>query len=220
MSFSFIRYYLPNPVSENVMYYIGKAKCFLQWYINNTFSANEITEKIFIGDLASASNDEAMLEQGITHVVSVINGSYELFPEKFTYKIIHINDDPWVDIGQYFDETNVFIESAIKDPKNKVMIHCHRGISRSVTLLMAYLLSELNKKNKILQDEVDATIQFLLEEVKGRRSIASPNEGFIEALKIYVYKLNGYDLKFLELSKESKESRENKDNKNSDNDQN
>src|SRR5579863_813565 len=101
----YIRSYLPDLVNNNLMYCVGMVTCFLQYYTNTTFSASEITDKLFVGDLASALNSDAMKEQGITHILSVFNGSYEIFSGDFEYKIIHINDDPWVDIGKYFDES-------------------------------------------------------------------------------------------------------------------
>lgn len=190
---SSIRYYLPEYISNNLMYYTGMAMCFFQYYINNTFSASEITDKLLVGDLASASNIDAMKEQGITHILSVFNGSYEIFSGEFTYKIIHVNDDPWVDIGKYFDESKDFIEDALKDPSAKVMVHCQRGISRSVTFLLAYLLYKRNQIKKIPQHEIDDTIKDVLVDVKRHRAIADPNDGFMESLRIYICRVNGYN---------------------------
>src|SRR5579872_4058273 len=110
---SYLRSFLPDRVNDNVMYYAGMAQCMVQYYLNNTFSASEITARLFVGDLASASNKEAMREQGITHIISVLNGAYDIFPDDFTYKIIHINDDTWVNIGKFFDETNSYIDEVM-----------------------------------------------------------------------------------------------------------
>lgn len=189
---SLIRSYLPEAVNSNFMYYVGKARCYLQYYVNNTFSANQIVPNIFVGDLASASNCEALKEQGITHILSIYNGSYEIFPEDFKYKIIHINDDIWINISDYFEESNQFIETALNQSNTKVMIHCQRGVSRSVTLLIAYLLWKQNQINKICVDEIDNTIHSIIKEIKVHRPIADPNEGFITCLKKYICKLNDY----------------------------
>ena len=189
---SFIRSYLPETVNDYVMYYIGMGRCTVQGYINNTFSASEIRNNIFIGDLASASNKTSMKEQGITHVLSIYNGSYEMFPDDFKYKIIHINDDSWCDIKKHFGEAIEFISDAVKDQNNKVMVHCQRGVSRSVTLVMAYMLWEMNNRERIEQDSVEEVISSILSGIQEHRSIADPNDGFIEALKDYVYEINGY----------------------------
>jgi len=176
------------------MYCAGWIRCKMQGYYNTTFSASEITENIYVGDLASASNKKAMKEQGITHILTVLNGAYEIFPDDFSYKVIHINDDPWVDIGKYFDESNKFIDEALQNRNNKIMIHCQRGASRSVTLLLAYKIYKLNQKEKIKYEEIDNTINSVLDSVKNQRSIAEPNKGFIDSLKTYICKLNNYDL--------------------------
>lgn len=195
MTMSYARSFLPEFVNNNVMYVVGKARCFLQGYINNTFSASEINSRLFVGDLASASNCEAMKEQGITHVVSIINGAFELFPDSFKYKLIHINDDPWSDIGKFFDETNEFIDEALSNPETKIIVHCQRGISRSVTLVLAYMLYKANSTKQIPLDEIDQTIKDILKEIKAHRPIAEPNKGFVDSLKQYIVKLNNYECK-------------------------
>jgi dual specificity phosphatase 12 len=197
-----IRYYLPDIISDNIMYYLGHCRCYLQGYVNTTFSASEITDKIFIGDLASASNFEALKEQGITHILTIMNGAYEIFPDKFTYKMIHVNDDPWVDIGKFFDESNEFIEQALLKPGSKIMIHCQRGVSRSVTLLLAYKLKKMNDEEKISVQFVEQAIKNILTDVKAHREIADPNQGFLESLKAFVHRLNGYEYKNLSEKKE------------------
>jgi protein-tyrosine phosphatase len=189
---SFVRSYLPESVNNNTMYYLGQTRCYLQQYFNNTFTANNITDNIFVGNMASASNKEEMKKKGITHILSVFNGAFALYPENFTYKIIHINDDPWVDIGKCIDESNAFIDEALINPSNKIMIHCKQGVSRSVTLLLAYLLYKLNVTKPIPLHDVDKVISDVLVYVQERRSVACPNKGFIECLKRYVYELNNY----------------------------
>jgi protein-tyrosine phosphatase len=192
--FSNVRYYLPDSVSNNMMYYLGQTRCYLQQYVNNTFSANNITDDIFIGNMASASNYDEMKKNGITHILSVFNGAYELFPGDFSYKIIHINDDPWVDISKHFEESNEFIDCALNDTKNKnkVMIHCKQGVSRSVTLLVAYILYKINTEKKISKENVDNMINNVLKNVQLKRPMANPNEGFLDCLRKYIYKINKY----------------------------
>lgn len=190
--FSLIRSHLPDSVNNNIMYYVGMAQCYLQGYINTTFSASEITSRLFVGDLASASNNDAMKQQGITHIVSVINGAFEQFPNDFEYKIIHINDDPWVDIEKYFDTSNSFIDEALRKTNTKVMIHCQRGVSRSVTLLLAYMIYKQNQTKPITNVDIEETVIRILTEVQVHRPIAEPNTGFMESLREYICRLNNY----------------------------
>lgn len=76
---------------------------------------------------------------------------------------------------------------------NKVMVHCQKGVSRSVSVVMAYLLKIKNDENKILKDDIDQQIEQTLKEIQEQRPIAGPNEGFIQKLKEYVMELNNYN---------------------------
>jgi protein-tyrosine phosphatase len=188
---STFRYYCPETVNQNLWYLIGKGHSYIQPYWNTKFDANEIVERIYIGDISSSMNKEEMKKNGITHIVTVINGGTEMFPDDFKYKIIHINDDSWVDIGSHFDEAIDFINHALElSEHNKILIHCKRGISRSVTILMAYLLHMENSQKKIIDDLIDERIEEYVKLIKNRRPIANPNKGFIESLKHYITNIN------------------------------
>ena len=187
-----LRSFFPEYVNTNVWKVVGEIIYHTQPLINKEFTGNHITERIILGDLASAMNLEKLKENGITHIVSVINGGYEVFPNDFEYKIIAINDDPWVDIEKYFDEANEFIHNAI-DPKNplkinnKVYIHCHYGISRSVTILTAYLLWNMLLNNEISSnDDIKKVVENTIKSIQEKRPKANPNNGFVVALEKYL----------------------------------
>lgn len=63
-----------------------------------------------------------------------------------------------------------WIESA-RATNGRVFIHCQRGVSRSTTFAISYLMWHK-----------DATYYATLEDVKSKRSIASPNSGFATQL--------------------------------------
>lgn len=192
---SSVRSYLPESLNEKFMYGIGIIRCLTQPYISTEFNANAlVTEpRMLIGDLASASNRDAMIEQGITHVLCVLNGGIEQFPNEFEYMIVHANDDPWVSIEDYFDDAIVYIDKALtSSPDAKILVHCQRGASRSVTLVAAYLLYNLNRAKKIKRTKIRSTVSGVIDTIRLVRDIACPNDGFMESLNKYVCKLNGY----------------------------
>jgi protein-tyrosine phosphatase len=69
------------------------------------------------------------------------------------------------------DESNKFIEKQLADDK-KIIVHCMAGISRSVSLVLSYLMY----KYKMSYEKALAT-------VRKNRPIANPNEGFMRQLR-------------------------------------
>ena len=64
-------------------------------------------------------------------------------------------------------ESANFLQAALKD-KGRVLIHCSQGVSRSTTLLIAFLMWRSDQA----YDEV-------FQQVKAARGVANPNIGFI-----------------------------------------
>ena len=122
------------------------------WVYNGEWEADEIVpDEIWLGDLASAHNRDKLKELGITHIVSAVYDVNPLFPEDFQYLTVKIVDHPSEKkrIREAFTDAINFIASALnpgstsENPnpkKGKVFIHCAYGVSRSSTLLAAYLM--------------------------------------------------------------------------------
>lgn len=94
-------------------------------------------------------------------------------------------------IMQYFTEVNNMITNSVINGEN-ILVHCMAGISRSVTLVLSYLLNYEKNKNIILSPKgIPGDINFLLEWIRKKRRCANPNLGFIKQLELYRDKLNG-----------------------------
>lgn len=90
--------------------------------------------------------------------------------KQFFHKRIAVNDCENQNLKNYFNEAFDFIDLA-KLNNQKVLVHCQAGISRSPTIVVAYLMSKLHL------DMNDAYNQ-----VKNQRPIIGPNLIFMSQL--------------------------------------
>lgn len=110
-------------------------------------------------------------------------------------------DAPQQNIIQYFDETYDFIHH-ILESGDKVLVHCVAGVSRSATIVTAYLM-RLN----------DMRYKEALAMLKRVRPFVTPNQGFIDQLRLYQTMGNRVDVnhpeykKFLETHSNQDEER-------------
>lgn len=83
-------------------------------------------------------------------------------------------------IIQHFPTAIDFIDDALKDKNgtNAVLVHCFYGVSRSSTLVIAYLMKKYS-----------LTYQKAFERAKSKRSLVHPNHGFAVQCKLF-YKMN------------------------------
>lgn len=168
---------LYEKIEQNGMFYIGKIISYTQPLVNkywgNYFEINEIIENLFISDFSSACDRDNLKSFGITHIVTVISGVDKMYPDDFEYNIIDICDRNYAEIHNFFDECSNFIDNALKN-NGKVLVHCKCGVSRSATMIGAYLIS----KKKF-------TCENAIKLMKEKRNCVNPNDGFIEQLNEY-----------------------------------
>jgi len=128
---------------------------------------NKIQEKLFLSDWKASSRLDILKELEITKVISLGNENeqkFYIFHEGIEYLKIIIDDSPEENISQYFEETNKFIS------EGNVLVHCNKGISRSATIVIAFLMKKMS---------YDKAFNL----VKRKRHFIKPNAGFIKQLK-------------------------------------
>jgi protein-tyrosine phosphatase len=107
------------------------------------------------------------LEQ-VTHVLSVIEPVKKI--DGVIWKGIEIEDHPAQLILKHFEDAFSFIENS----NGSVYVHCRAGVSRSATIVIAYIMWKF-----------DLTFEQAFKYVKSRRSQIHPNPGFQAQLKWY-----------------------------------
>ncbi|KAH7857025.1 hypothetical protein Vadar_008156 [Vaccinium darrowii] len=101
----------------------------------------QIEEGLYLGSVGAANNKSELKRLNITHILTVANSLPPTHPNDFVYKIINIPDREDVNIENYFDECFTFIDEA-KRTGGGVLVHCFVGKSRSVTVVVAYLMKK------------------------------------------------------------------------------
>jgi predicted protein tyrosine phosphatase len=129
---------------------------------------SKVTDFLFIGGAAAAKNKEALDQNGITHIVNcAANVTPDYFPNDFLYYNVRLRDHSSQDIVHHFYSIFDFIEDA-RQNSGKIFVHCVKGISRSPTMAIAYLMW-------LKQIGMHKALEF----VRQARPIVDPNAGFI-----------------------------------------
>jgi hypothetical protein len=132
---------------------------------------SKIRENLFLGSDLVARNKELLMNNGITHILNCARITCDdYFPEDFTYKSMNLYDSGSQNLIGLFFETVEFMESAISNG-GRVYVHCVQGVSRSSAFMLAFLIWKERE-----------TFRNLLEDVKSKRVVCSPNAGFIVQL--------------------------------------
>ncbi len=140
----------------------------------------QIIPHLYIGDRYSViSREDYLTHYNIQVVISALTeeeyADYiigrEDFDDHITWHRLVLDDDPSEPIHTFFSRTNNIITEALAANKN-VLVHCSAGISRSVTLVAAYLLAS----------DHSTTAAEAISLIQRRRPYASPNNGFWKAL--------------------------------------
>jgi protein-tyrosine phosphatase len=90
------------------------------------------------------------------------------------YCQVPIQDCETANIIMYFPATNLFLHHHLRERQHSVLVHCRAGISRSATIVLAYLM----QFHDLSLDEAITT-------VRSRRPIVQPNVGFMAQLRAW-----------------------------------
>jgi hypothetical protein len=169
---------------------------------------DKVIDGLYVGDVVAANNLAILKEKDINILISMVPISNHF--ENIEYHSFLINDNRNENISIYFEEINTIIfsnyafgnshfshfsqssliekngksENFQKCASNKhknILVHCENGVSRSVTVILAYLL----KNNYTLKEA--------LTQIKTNRTstFTRPNSGFARQLLKYEKEIFG-----------------------------
>ncbi|XP_077202120.1 dual specificity protein phosphatase 13A-like [Paroedura picta] len=108
--------------------------------------ADEVWPNLFLGDLVIAHNRFGLWKMGISHVLNAAHGmifckgSHGFYGPGIEYYGVPAYDLPSFDLSPYFYPAAEFIQKALSIPGAKILVHCAVGISRSSSLVLAFLM--------------------------------------------------------------------------------
>jgi len=139
----------------------------------------EILPNLYISDINVAECQSTLSSLGITHVLSAMSGTVHI-PASLPIRTLQIPllDTPFAELAAFLPSTTDFLTDALRDKNAKVLVHCVKGVSRSASVISAYLIARHGWTT-------DQAVNYL----QSKRSNAQPNRGFISQLDEYARSL-------------------------------
>lgn len=145
---------------------------------------NKIINGLFLGGYDDASDSVLLQSHNITHILTV----HELklsrnLRKDFQYMFIETKSTGEIDLLSSFQTTNDFIANGIQS--GGVLVHCQLGMSRSSTVVIAFIMSSEK-----------CTVERALDIVKRKRSVTSPSDAFMYQLRLFEHMQFTVDLSY------------------------
>lgn len=136
-----------------------------------------IIPHLYLGS-SMCRNELVMSMLKITHIMSL--SDYAEKPmQSCSFETLHwqVADSSSTNLLAIFPRAVVWISKAINHDGGNVLVHCDQGVSRSASIVIAYLLySNTNF----------CTVEDALDYVRSKRSIVKPNASFLQQLEQYI----------------------------------
>lgn len=129
-----------------------------------------LEDQIYLGRGEQATNEKIVADLQLTHVINIGSEHASPFTDRILYLNIKLDDSPSSDLKVFFLKAFQFISEAFSKGGH-ILIHCNLGVSRSSTIMIAYLMKS---KQWTLKEAHDF--------VRDRRTCIRPNRGFLKQL--------------------------------------
>jgi protein-tyrosine phosphatase len=149
--------------------------------IREPIHMTEIINGLWLGSQDAAEDKESLDLCNIFHIITLREPQHKEEVEgkdqkDRTYQRIWIQDKASADLSLHWLSILTTLKSCLENkPKKPVLVHCRAGISRSASVVAAFLIHRYNLKS------ADEAIELIC-----RKRIVSPNEGFHRQLDTFV----------------------------------
>jgi hypothetical protein len=173
----------------------------VDWETHLTSHSSEIRPWLFLGAKRNLENEAELTKR--TQITHILNLAREAFlPEEprpegksirefwedynaqqglpSVYKKIEMNDMSDQTLHDVLPEALAFIREAHVNPQHHVLVNCVQGISRSASIVIAYLV-----------ENEDMTLRDAYNHTKACRSIADPRATFVDQLGEFEMQVRG-----------------------------
>lgn len=133
---------------------------------------NKVLPGLFVGNFRDAKDRQQLTDNNITHILAIHDQAKKLHEDK-EYLCIVASDNSQQELIQFFPECIEFIHNARLN-NGSVLVHCLAGVSRSVTITAAYIMTV-----------TPLGWREALNSIRGVRNGANPNFGFQKQLQKY-----------------------------------
>jgi hypothetical protein len=140
--------------------------------------------RLCIGTEHAASNQEGLRSAGVTHVVSAVHQCYKQSLPCLDLDMLDTSGE--TRIVRHLIDTTSWIDQALRETSDgRVFVHCAAGVSRSSTIVLAYMLTEDRNKE----------YETALAELRVVRSVVQPNALFELVLRLLSHGCNWNEIK-------------------------
>src|SRR5579872_3715776 len=156
-------------------------------------SLNEIIPNLYLTSIYHILESKSEIKSKKIHYAINLSGDDSINDLFFQVLTVPIRDLETENIAVFFPITNELL-SHVLNKRKKIVVFCQVGISRSPTIVLAFL-------NQVLHVNLDLAFQI----VRSSRSQINPNKGFVMQLEIHEQVKN-----LFHVTKQSTEKREEK----------
>ncbi|KAI9193693.1 protein-tyrosine phosphatase-like protein [Polychytrium aggregatum] len=140
-----------------------------------SFMVDEVVPSVYLSGIRPAQDPNRLRELGITHIVDISN-TFPAPPNPAMPSVsvlrLGCRDVPEENILIHMPKVFAFVDAALARG-GKVLVHCVAGISRSPTLVTAWIMKTAFASGAAI------TVEEALDTVQRARPYVQPNEGFL-----------------------------------------